>query len=131
MTADLKKKRLQALIFYTVLFILSVIGIIVTTFIGLTLNPESPEVPNLMVFQAMMFILAFFTGMEAWKYYNIKIPEIRLIELIKCSGCGYVETRMPKKGDYVFKKVGKCLKCGGELYIESILREVKNVKAGR
>ncbi|RLE82040.1 MAG: hypothetical protein DRJ51_02520 [Thermoprotei archaeon] len=69
--------------------------------------------------------------MEVWRYYKIRIPEMSLVEVLKCNKCGYVEKRRPQKGDFVFKKVGECPKCGGVIFIESIYKEVKARKSER
>ncbi len=43
-----------------------------------------------------------------------------LLSVIKCQDCNYVLVREFLTGDYVFKNVGKCYKCGGNLYIDAI-----------
>ena len=48
----------------------------------------------------------------------------RTITVVRCANCNFQERREFKRGDYVGKKVGKCVKCDGELFIELIYSEV-------
>ena len=48
------------------------------------------------------------------------IKPINTVTVIKCENCDYTEIRDFKKGDFIFKQVGKCQKCGGDLYIKTI-----------
>ncbi|MEM2168977.1 MAG: hypothetical protein QXX99_03600 [Candidatus Bathyarchaeia archaeon] len=50
----------------------------------------------------------------------------RVTTTIRCMNCDYVTAREFEGGDYVLKEVGVCLKCGGNLIIHSIFREVKD-----
>lgn len=43
-----------------------------------------------------------------------------VVTVISCMGCGYREEREFKAGDFVFKRLGSCTKCGGELFISAI-----------
>ncbi|MEM2320789.1 MAG: hypothetical protein QXS79_02750 [Candidatus Bathyarchaeia archaeon] len=45
--------------------------------------------------------------------------------VIRCVSCDYVSTREFEKGDFVLKEVGTCPRCGGNLIIYSIFRDVK------
>lgn len=54
---------------------------------------------------------------------KLKIPRFRLVKVVKCEKCGYVEVSEPSKGDYVFKAAGNCTRCGGHMVITSIYRE--------
>ena len=47
---------------------------------------------------------------------------------IQCDRCNYETTRKFERGDYIFKEVGSCPKCKGNLFISSIYREVKEKK---
>jgi hypothetical protein len=48
------------------------------------------------------------------------IGEIKTVTAIGCLGCDFSEEREFKTGDYINKQVGKCQKCGGDLYIKKI-----------
>jgi len=48
---------------------------------------------------------------------------------ITCPSCGLREVRSFQKGDYVFKEVGECPRCGKGRYISSIFREEEARKA--
>ena len=48
------------------------------------------------------------------------IGEIKTVTSIACLNCDFAEEREFKAGDYINKQLGKCRKCGGELYIKKI-----------
>ena len=55
-----------------------------------------------------------------------RVPLVRSFEVsteLICPSCGFREVRAFKKGDYVFKPMGRCPKCGSERYITAIYRE--------
>lgn len=54
----------------------------------------------------------------------------RTITTIRCMNCDYVTAREFEKGDYILKDMGACPKCGGNLLVYSIFREVKNEERG-
>ncbi|MEM0083470.1 MAG: hypothetical protein QW102_03015 [Candidatus Nezhaarchaeales archaeon] len=45
---------------------------------------------------------------------------LRTVTVLQCERCDYKEEREFQVGDYVFKKVGECVKCKGPLYISMI-----------
>jgi hypothetical protein len=47
-------------------------------------------------------------------------PLSRTVSVIKCYKCQYTEVRDFQKGDYMYKTVGKCKDCQGDMYIRSI-----------
>jgi hypothetical protein len=54
------------------------------------------------------------------------IGQSNTVTSIACYGSDFLEEREFKAGDYINKQVGKCLKCGRELYIKSIYDVKKN-----
>ncbi|MEM2464452.1 MAG: hypothetical protein QXL85_02395 [Candidatus Bathyarchaeia archaeon] len=50
----------------------------------------------------------------------------RITTMVRCTSCDYVTAREFEKGDYVLKETGTCPKCGGNLIIYSIFREVRD-----
>ncbi|MHA1754491.1 MAG: hypothetical protein ACTSYR_03125, partial [Candidatus Odinarchaeia archaeon] len=48
------------------------------------------------------------------------IKPINTVTVIKCYKCEYTEIRDFKRGDYIFKDLGECKDCGGQLYIKTI-----------
>jgi len=64
-----------------------------------------------------------YAAMRLTRVMKLKIPRFRLVKVVKCEKCGYVEVSEPGKGDYVFKEVGDCTRCGGRMVITSIYRE--------
>lgn len=47
-------------------------------------------------------------------------PLSRTVSVIKCFKCQYTEVRDFQRGDYMYKTVGKCKDCQGDMYIRSI-----------
>jgi len=47
---------------------------------------------------------------------------VEMLASIACygDGCGYMDGRLFQRGDYVRKIVGRCPRCGGELYVKSL-----------
>ncbi len=45
---------------------------------------------------------------------------VNTMTVIKCDKCGFSEIREFRKGDYIFKEIGKCKDCDGIAYIKSI-----------
>jgi len=64
-----------------------------------------------------------YLGMNLARLIKLKIPKYRMVKVVKCKECGYIEVGVPKKGDYVFKQVGLCPRCRGPMYIMSIYKE--------
>ncbi|MEM0232428.1 MAG: hypothetical protein QXD66_02950 [Candidatus Nezhaarchaeales archaeon] len=48
------------------------------------------------------------------------IKALKTVTVLQCERCDYKEEREFQAGDYVFKKVGECVKCKGPLYISMI-----------
>ena len=74
----------------------------------------------------IIMLLVFFgvyLGTNLAKLARLKIPRYRIVKVVKCKKCGYVEVGVPQKGDYVFKETGTCPRCKGPMYIISIYRE--------
>ncbi|RLE65021.1 MAG: hypothetical protein DRN53_00370 [Thermoprotei archaeon] len=74
--------------------------------------------------------LALFSTYNALKYYKFKPPKpSKVMSLIRCYECNYRELREPKSGDYIYKNVGECPKCGSNrYYIERIYLEKEELK---
>lgn len=51
------------------------------------------------------------------------IPSI--VTVISCMGCDYREEREFKVGDFVFKRLDSCARCGKELFISAIYSVTK------
>lgn len=71
--------------------------------------------------------LAVLSSLAAYFLYNgfqrlrrIKLTQSRILELVRCSQCGYSEERSHSAGDYVFKVKGVCPRCGGEMRVVAI-----------
>jgi len=104
----------------TYIVFLIVIIIIAIHFAIISLVEENPYAST-MIF--MLILAAAYISYNLWKTIKVEIPLFKTFMLVKCSSCGYAEIMTPKKGDYVFKTIGPCPKCGGEFTIYSIYRE--------
>ena len=121
MSEDFARKRKQGLALYLGLFIIVVLSAV--AYIILNWKELRDNAPSVM---AMVFAMLFFASYmlsEAYKYYSLKIPQRRLVKILKCSSCGYVSIDKPRKGDYIFKTEKPCPKCGGQLIIIAIYSE--------
>lgn len=56
---------------------------------------------------------------------NMFLESQKVSSIIRCTNCDYVTAREFNKGDFVLKEVGICPRCGNNLVIYSIFREVK------
>lgn len=52
-----------------------------------------------------------------------RIPSV--VTVISCMGCDYREEREFKVGDFVFKRLDSCARCGKELFISAIYSVAK------
>lgn len=84
-------------------------------YLGITLN-------NFFYIIMGFFLFSFVTTL-----FNIGVrtvpplmKPINTMTVIKCSKCEYSEIREFRKGDYIFKDLGKCRDCEGNAYIKSI-----------
>ena len=62
----------------------------------------------------------FFSIMGSAIRSPVVAPLSRTVSVIKCEKCQYTEVRDFQKGDYMYKVVGKCKDCQGDMYIRSI-----------
>jgi len=51
------------------------------------------------------------------------LRSFRVLTEISCASCGFKEVREFEEGDYIFKEIGKCPRCGGIRVITRICRE--------
>jgi hypothetical protein len=67
--------------------------------------------------------VAFITFLILLRRSYRGVPRVEAMEvrrLIACEKCD-VESEGPfEKGDYVFREVGKCPRCGGQLYVKAL-----------
>jgi hypothetical protein len=66
-------------------------------------------------------IFSFFFSLigSAWRAPVVN-PLFRTVSVIKCDKCQYTEVRDFQRGDYMYKTLGKCKECEGEMFIRSI-----------
>jgi hypothetical protein len=62
----------------------------------------------------------FFSFLSAARRGPVQTPIFRTVTVSKCSKCEYTQVRDFQKGDYVYKTLGKCKDCEGEMFIRSI-----------
>ena len=68
---------------------------------------------------AYLLLLPTRKGVPAKKKVG-EIGETKTVTAIGCLSCDFSEEREFRTGDYINKQVGKCQKCGGDLYIRRI-----------
>lgn len=67
----------------------------------------------------MFFIISMFLSALRRKSL-VAMKTQRAITVLQCESCDYKEEREFQRGDYVLKRIGACIKCGGPLYISMI-----------
>lgn len=81
----------------------------------------SPYPYNLILYA--LALIAFISLLVLLRRSYRGIPPIEATEvrrLVACDACG-VESEGPfEKGDYVFRQVGQCPRCSGQLYIKAL-----------
>lgn len=48
------------------------------------------------------------------------LKAMKTVTVLRCEKCDYKEEREFQVGDYVFKRIGECVKCKGPLYVSMI-----------
>jgi hypothetical protein len=81
----------------------------------------SPYPYNLLLWGLACIAFVLFLVLLRRSYRSIpRIEATEVRRLIACEGCG-VESEGPfEKGDYVFREVGKCPRCGGQLIVKAL-----------
>jgi len=75
---------------------------------------------NYLLYGVLMLILVVYVFLAFPRASKVKAMS-KTVSVLRCNACGSVRIREFTKGDYVFKKLGKCNKCDyGELVIEEI-----------
>ncbi|MCX8204079.1 MAG: hypothetical protein N3H31_00195 [Candidatus Nezhaarchaeota archaeon] len=74
---------------------------------------------------SLLFFLALIAASTSLVFMAVQrkpppkhVPSV--VTVVNCLGCDYREEREFKTGDFVFKRLGSCAKCGKELFIASI-----------
>lgn len=70
-----------------------------------------------LIIMLLVFSLLFSTTRRRG---SIILKVAKAVTVLQCEKCDYKEERDFQVGDYVFKKVGECVKCRGPLYISMI-----------
>ncbi|MCS7368324.1 MAG: hypothetical protein NDF57_01250 [archaeon GBS-70-058] len=71
----------------------------------------------------LCMILSMFFSYRHRRLLSLKIlKQSQTVTRIRCDNdnCNYKEERFFQEGDYIFREVGKCPKCNGNLYIDAI-----------
>ena len=84
----------------------------------LYLNSQSGDLITLII--GFLMFSFFFSIMGSALRSPVVNPLSRTVSVIKCQKCQYTEVRDFQKGDYMYKIVGKCKDCQGDMYIRSI-----------
>jgi len=76
---------------------------------------------NFWLFYLLLIILMISFALRAQpKEEMLEVEKYHTVTIIKCERCDYREERKFQHGDYIFKQVGTCKKCFGNLYIDDI-----------
>jgi hypothetical protein len=78
---------------------------------------------DFLVAGVLCMILSMLFSYRHRRLLSLKIlKQSQTVTRIKCDNdnCNYKEERFFQEGDYIFKEVGKCPKCNGNLYIDAI-----------
>ncbi|MCR6623309.1 MAG: hypothetical protein HA488_01955 [Candidatus Verstraetearchaeota archaeon] len=71
----------------------------------------------------LCMVVSLFFSYRHRRLLGLKLlKQSQTVTRIKCGNidCNYKEERFFQEGDYIFKEVGKCPKCNGNLYIDAI-----------
>ncbi|HME51543.1 MAG TPA: hypothetical protein VKM55_04955 [Candidatus Lokiarchaeia archaeon] len=84
---------------------------------------------NLVVSGAGFMLLCIGSALINWRPPKKKKVK-QVYSIYKCSeaACAIKELHEFKEGDYVYKTVGPCFKCNGELYIDQIFATLTKVE---
>jgi len=107
------------------LFVLSMILIVISfgLLIASNIFIASPSLSTMLMTLSLMLLITAW-----WLYFLEKRAVMRAmkeqpetaVSVIRCKSCDYREERGFQRGDYIFRVVGVCPKCGGEEYIAYI-----------
>lgn len=99
------------------ILIITLLGVFVVFYVLYTRY----EFQNLWLVYLILIILIVLSTLRAQpKGEMLEVEKYYTITVIKCESCDHKEERKFKRGDYIFKQVGKCKKCLGNLYIDDI-----------
>jgi len=76
-------------------------------------------VTSLLFFLAIAMASASLIATAAQRKPLVK-PVPSVVTVVNCLNCEFREEREFTVGDFVFKRLGNCAKCGGELFISAI-----------
>ena len=125
-TSSIEQIRRKWILLFTTIAIISTI--LALTMLVILLY-EGIKEPYFMI-NMILLSLALFSTYNAIKYYRVKQPKpSKVMSLLRCYECNYRELREAKKGEYVYKNMGECPKCGSNrYYIERIYLEREEIK---
>lgn len=105
----------------TMLAALVLITVISGVFLAFYLLYVKYEFKSFWLFYLLLIILMISFALRAQpKEEMLEVEKYRTVTIIKCGKCNYREERKFQRGDYIFKQVGTCKKCFGNLYIDDI-----------
>lgn len=92
-----------------------------------SLAPLSQEGVNVIDFITTYLLLLIITFLVFSLFFSATrrrsptiLRAIKTVTVLQCEKCDYKEEREFQVGDYVFKRVGECMKCKGSIYISMI-----------
>ncbi|MDI9619738.1 MAG: hypothetical protein QFX33_02850 [Candidatus Nezhaarchaeota archaeon] len=73
----------------------------------------------LLIMLLLLFVVSMFLSLTR-RRAEAFAKAVRTVTVLRCENCDYKEEREFQVGDYVFKRIGECIKCKGGLYISMI-----------
>lgn len=89
------------------------------------LSHKTPSYITILLSISTILLSLYYLLQIIKKPRDIPLNSQKVLSIIRCTNCDYVTARGFEKGDFILKEVGACPKCGGNLIIYSIFREVK------
>ena len=104
---------------YLLLFLAMVI--VTVHLVLMYVNTGSDSYMNFLIISGLFTAYIFYSLV---RLYRIRIVAYDYFEEIRCTSCDYKEIVRARKGDYIYKELGRCGKCGeGTLFVAGIFRE--------
>ncbi len=88
----------------------------------------SLDLPSIMLSGGALALSMYMLIQMRSKPLKLGFEMTKVSTTIECLNCSYKMVRKFERGDYVFKRIGECPKCRGEMIISSIYREEERGK---
>jgi len=126
----LTNKKIPASLFYIIMIVSALLLSVVTLYGAYNSYMENRiDEANYLAMTGLIGIsMAALMLNQMRRAPKLTLKPYHVITTESCQSCDFKNVRDFRKGDYVFQKVGKCPKCGGDLLIVSIYRKEREEK---